>query len=69
MSKTEQEARIAQVQNSLNTFNNPGAIAVCKSFFYEWQYAKAELLTILDEDPAPGAESSSGDESSESEEE
>ena len=43
MSKTEQEARIAQVQNSLNTFNNPGAIAVCKSHCCNWQYAKRRL--------------------------
>lgn len=50
MSKTEQEARIAQVQSGLSAFQNPGA------------------ASSYDE-PAPGAESSDGEESSESEEE
>ena len=40
MSKTEQEARIAQVQNSLNTFQNPGSVPICKSQLYHRQHAE-----------------------------
>ena len=69
MSKTEQEARIAQVQSGLSAFQNPGAASSCKSIFDMSKREIACLLGTLDDEPAPGAESSDGEESSESEEE
>ena len=69
MSKTEQEARIAQVQSGLSAFQNPGAANSCKSKLYRSEQVIACLLGVLDDEPAPGAESSDGQESSESEEE
>ena len=36
MSKTEQEARIAQVQSGLSAFQNPGAASSCKSISDIW---------------------------------
>ena len=69
MSKTEQEARIAQVQSGLSAFQNPGAASSCKSISAMWEREIVCLLRILDDEPAPGAESSDGEESSESEEE
>ena len=69
MSKTEQEARIAQVQSGLSAFQNPGSAPACKLLFTPWQQSTSGLLTPVDTDPAQGQESSDGDESSESEEE
>ena len=69
MSKTEQEARIAQVQSGLSAFHNPGAASSCKSISNTCKREIACLLGTPDDEPAPGAESSDGEESSESEEE
>ena len=69
MSKTEQEARIAQVQSGLSAFQKGGSAPNCKSLFSVWLYMTLCLAFDADDDPVAGQESSGEDESSESEEE
>lgn len=68
MSKHEQEARIAQVQNGLSAFQNPGSVPSCKSCVHQ-SLIRHHAYDETDDDPLPGNESSDGAETSESEEE
>ena len=69
MSKTEQEARIAQVQSGLSAFQKGGPAPHCKLPFLGCLYMDWCLPLDADEEPVAGQESSGEDESSESEEE
>ena len=70
MSKTEQEARIAQVQSGLSAFQKGGQVPNCKSLpLLGWLYMIQCLPSDTDDEPTAGQESSGEDESSESEEE
>lgn len=69
MSKTEQEARIAQVQSGLSAFQKGGSAPNCKLLCSVWLYMTLCLPLDADDDPVAGQESSGEDESSESEEE
>jgi len=69
MSKHEQEARIAQVQNGLYAFQNPGSAPICKLSSSPRHRRALDSLGIIDDDPGPEQDSSEGGESSESEEE
>ena len=70
MSKTEQEARIAQVQSGLSAFQKGGQAPTCKLLLLlGWLYMTQCLPSHADDEPTAGQESSGEDESSESEEE
>ena len=69
MSKTEQEARIAQVQSGLSAFQKGGSAPNCKLLFFSWPSVTPCLPSGADDEPVAGQESSGEEESSESEEE
>ena len=70
MSKTEQEARIAQVQSGLSAFQKGGQAPSCKSLLLlGWLHMTQCLPSDADDEPTAGQESSGEEESSESEEE